>query len=242
VVITTFKTESAQRVINPKVNLVDHPFSIKNAPKSISYETLYGNVLWPGHSLHYHATDNNQTRRKIMAQPLPIVAQYAMDQFYQNYRSGTDFFTLPDFKFNCMATIAAAFKAEFDLKYNELRQERQDEIVSFSHDWLSEQILDVEFKSHETFAELKQHPMSFPFDKQDTGIQEVFSVQPVGTILERSNITEEWQNRYLPATNRIFWWVDRKKIKFFNKGGCVVNQVRVLYVPTVCETMDVRMA
>lgn len=174
-----------------------------------------------------------------MSQPLPIVAQYAMDQFYQNYRGASDFFTLPDFKFNCMATIAGAFKAEFDVKYSELRQERQDEIVAFSHDWLSEQVLKVEYQSHDTFAVLKQHPMSFPYDKQDTGIQEVFSAQPVGTVLERSNLTEVWMYRYLPATNRIFWWVDRGKIRFFNKGTCVVNEVRVLYVPTVCENMDV---
>lgn len=174
-----------------------------------------------------------------MSQPIAIVAQYAMDEFYQNYRSGSDFFTLKDFIFNCQAQIAAAFQQGFETERAKLRQEKQDAVVSFSHDWLNEQVLKVEHKSHETFAELTQHPMSFVYDKQDTGIQEVFPVDPRGVELERSNLTEIWQYKYLPATNRIFWRVDRGKLKFFNKGICSIDRVRVLYVPSVSEAMDV---
>lgn len=217
----------------------ENPFFIENRPKSISYEALYGNVLWSGHPGNHDPACHETRRGKVMSQPLPIVAQYAMDEFYQNYRSGSDFFTLSDFSFHCMSTIAAAFKAEFEQRRAELRQDRQDEIVSFSHDWLSEQILTVEHKSREIFAVLEQRPMSFPFDMQDTGIQEVLPLSPFGTILERSSITEIWQFRYLPATDRIFWYLDRGKLKFFNKGSCTINEIRVLYVPTICETMDV---
>lgn len=174
-----------------------------------------------------------------MAEDISIVAQYAMDQFYQNYRSGTDFFELKDFVFHCGASLGAAFQAGYDQKYAELRQENMEEVVSFSHDWLLDQYLKVEHKGKETFAVLKQQPFSFPYDKQDCGVQELFSVEPYGTVLERSNITEVWQQPYYPATSHIFWWVDRTKIRFFNKGGCTVNEVRLLYVPTICDTMQV---
>lgn len=160
-----------------------------------------------------------------------------MDEFYQNYRAGTDFFELQDFVFHCGTTVAGAYQQGYDLKYAEMRQDRQEEIVSFSHDWLLDQVLQVEHKEGETFVCLKQRPMSFPYDKQDTGIQEVFSLDPRGTIMERSNITEIWQQHYYPGTSRIFWWVDQAKIKFFNKGGCNVNSVRILYVPEISDNM-----
>lgn len=172
-----------------------------------------------------------------MAEAIQIVAQYTMDEFYQNYRGTSDFFELKDFVFHCGATVAEGYQQGYDLKYAEMRQDHVEEIVSFSHDWLLEDILKVEKKSHETFVTLKQRPMSFPYDKQDTGVQEVFSQDPYGTELERSNITEIWQQRYYPVTSRIFWWVDRTKIQFYNKGGCNINYARVLYVPEISENM-----
>lgn len=174
-----------------------------------------------------------------MAQSLPIVAQYAQDQYYQNYRSNTDFFELKDFIFHCGATIADTYRQGFDIKYQEIRQDKQDEVVSFSHDWLSEQFLPVVRKKNEIYAVLGEMPMSFPFDQQDSGIQEVFSQEPFGTTLERSNITEIWQQKYYPATSHVFWWVDQNKIRFYNKGICNVERIRVLYVPTISANMQV---
>lgn len=172
-----------------------------------------------------------------MAKLITIVGQYAMDEFYQNYRGGTDFFELKDFIFHCGTSIAAAYMQGYDAKYAELRQEGAEEVVSFSHDWLLEQELQVQKKNHETFVTLQQRPMSFPFDKQDSGVQDVFSLEPYGTDLERSNQTEVWQQKYYPPTNRIFWWVDRNKIKFYNKGGCNLLSVRILYVPEISDNM-----
>lgn len=194
-------------------------------------------MLWKWHQ-HAYATQA-QTSHPVMAQNIQIVAQYAMDQFYQNYRGGTDFFELKDFVFYCGTTIAGAFQEGYSEKYAELRQEGGEEVVSFSHDWLLEQVLEVKKEKRETYAQLKQRPMSFPFDKSDIGAQEVFSVDPYGTTLERSNITEIWQQKYYPATDRIFWWVDRDKIRFFNKGECNINVIRLLYVPEISSNMDV---
>lgn len=194
-------------------------------------------MLWQ-RNVHDDYAPDNQTRQ-IMATSLQIVAQYTQDQFYQNYRSNTDFFELKDFVFHCGAAIAGAYKQEYDAHRLELRQDGREEIVSFSHDWLLEQVVPVVRKKQETFAVLTQMPMSFPFDMQDTGIQEVFSQVPFGVDLERSNITEIWQQKHYPGTNRIFWWVDQNKIRFFNKGICNVEMIRVLYVPTIADNMQV---
>lgn len=174
---------------------------------------------------------------QVMAQKIAIVAQYAMDQFYQNYRGNSDFFELSDFIFQCGASISEAYLQGYELRRQELRQEAKEEIVSFSHDWLLEQDLKVERKQKETYATLKQMPLSFPYDKQDSGIQDLFALDPAGTDLERSNITEIWQQKYYPPTDRIFWWLDQGRIKFYNKGICNVNVVRVLYVPTISDDM-----
>lgn len=174
-----------------------------------------------------------------MSQQLVIIAQWAMDDFYQNYRSYQDFFNLQDFIDRAGAVVGAIYKDEFDRLRAELRQERQDEAISFSGDWLSEQVLAVALQDGEMVAELQQKPMSFPFDNQNSGIQDVFAVKPPGVILERSNINEIWQYNYLPSTNRIFWRLDRSKLKFFSKGVCPLKEVRVLYAPTVSEDMEV---
>jgi len=158
-----------------------------------------------------------------------------MDQFFQNFKSASEFFVLDDFIFNCAAALGEFYLQAFEAQRGELRQEKQDEVVAFSHDWLSEGVLKVK----DLEAAIDFDFMSFPNDKQDSGIQEVFSVKPANVDLERSNLTEIWQYKFLPLTNRIFWRIDRKKIKFFNKGEGNISEVRVLYVPARSNTMEV---
>lgn len=209
-----------------------------NPIKTIAYDSHQcRDVLRQRHDDSYAA--QAQTCYPIMAVSIQIVAQYAQDQFYQNYRGGTDFFELKDFVFHCGTTIGALYQQGYSEKYAELRQEGGEEVVSFSHDWLAEQVLLVQKEKKETFVKLGQRAMSFPFDKSDIGYQELFSLDPFGTDLERSSITEIWQQKYYPATSRIFWWPDRDKIRFFNNGECNINQVRLLYVPEISAEMDI---
>lgn len=172
------------------------------------------------------------------ATPINIVAQYTMDEYYLNYKSETDFFTLQDFIFHCGATLTGAFQQGFDAMRAELRAEKQDEVVAFSHNWLSQtDVLQVQRQNNQVFVELDQPVMSFLTDAQNTGIQEIIPIAPTDVELERSNISQIWQFKLLPATNRIFWYPVGNKINFFNKGDCHIQQLQVLYIPGISDTM-----
>ncbi len=168
-----------------------------------------------------------------MATPLPIVAQYCMDDYYSNYKQDSQFFELSDFIFAAGATLGDYYKNEFLAKYNEIRQEKSEEIVTFSPDILIDKVVDVK----DGIAKFGESYMSFLYDRNSVGIQIIQVVKPEGDCvdLERSNLAQLWQLKLLPATNTIFWIVERGNIRFYNKGEFNVQKVRVFYVPGIGE-------
>lgn len=170
-----------------------------------------------------------------MATKLNIVAQYAEDSFLQTYRVTTDFFIIEDWIFHCAAAAAAFYQAMYEKVYAQQRADGQkDEVVAFSNDFLSSQILDVQNKDGELFAKLKENVFSFAYDQSNVGVQNVFCVKPGPPYeLERSDVDENWWLKYLPKTNRIFWALDGDRIVLNKKGDCNVQQIRVLYVPEI---------
>jgi hypothetical protein len=171
-----------------------------------------------------------------MGQLLPIVAQYTMDQFYQEFRQESQFFILEDFIYNCGATLGDYYRQEWKTQYDTIRAEKSDEIVTFSPDVLNEMDLDVK----DGTAAVTENIMSFAFDRQNSGIQDILVTKPdCCVILERSNIAQIWQLRYVPTTNRIFWYTTARQIKFYNPGMYNVQKVKVLFVPAIGPTMTV---
>lgn len=174
-----------------------------------------------------------------MAEVLPIVAQRAMDLYFQSYKSSSQFFDLDDFVFYTGATIADIYRQEAQTKYTELRALKQEEVVTFPADWLLEQRLKIVRKDNETYGELTEPVFSFSWDNQVIGVQDVLPVKPIDAIFERTTQDAAYQFRHLPYTNRIFWYVKRNRILFQNKGGCNVNEVSVLYIPAINGSMFV---
>lgn len=172
-----------------------------------------------------------------MAEQLPIVAQRTMDQFFQSYKSSSQFFDLDDFVFYTGATIADIYRQEAQAKYTELRALKQEEVVSFPADWLFEQRLKIVRKDNETYAEFTEPVMSFSWDNQVIGVQDILPVKPSDAIFERTTQDAAWQNRHLPFTGRTFWYVKRNRIVFQNKGGCNISEVSALYIPSINDSM-----
>jgi hypothetical protein len=141
-----------------------------------------------------------------MAEQLTITAQRCMDLYYQSFKSSSQFFDLDDFVFYTGATITDIFQQEAKQQYAELRAAKQDSVVSFPADWLLEQKLKVQRKNNKTYAVLEQPVMSFSFDNQILGLQDVLPIRPADVIFERTTQSAEWQNRLTPYTNRIFWY------------------------------------
>lgn len=158
-----------------------------------------------------------------------------MDSFYQNFAEDSSFFTLPDFIFHAGATVADYYRQEFMQKYGEIRQEKSDEVVTFSADILIGQDIEVTKNVGKLVAPI----MSFAYDRQNSGIQEIILNKPESNCVqfERSNLAQIWQIAYTGPTDRIFWVLDRGAIRFFNKTRFNVQYVTVLYVPGVGPDM-----
>jgi hypothetical protein len=170
-----------------------------------------------------------------MGVTLKYIGQAAMDGFFQNFRDNSSFFILNDFIFRAATIIADFYQKSYDAQYAMNRADKTDEVISFSSDILSEQDLKVERKNQEVFAKLQYPIMAFIHDKQTTGAQELIATNPYNAQLERSNITETWQYKLLPLTNRIFWRMQGERILFFKNGFANINEVKLLYVPAVMD-------
>lgn len=175
-----------------------------------------------------------------MGVQLKIVAQTAMDNYYRDFKGNTGFFELNDFIFRAAAVVTEFYQKAYEQKYNELRQEKKskDELVGVDPDLLSVQTLEVETKPGlEHFASLKFPVMSFIYDKSSVGYQFLQPVEPNRVTLERGSMDEKWEYPYLPTSNRILWWPENGKIKFYQTGSCNVKVVDLFYIPSVitCE-------
>lgn len=175
-----------------------------------------------------------------MPQQLKYVAQLAMDNFYQAYKGETDFWELDDFITMCGNAIAATYLTFYQQQYAGLRQEKKEEVVSFDAGWLMEQDVDVKAEGRQFFAMLDSPVMTFPYDQNSIGIQNVFVIDPyIEDECERTSYSSLWHLKYLPKTNKVFFYsavsgIDCNlvgKIGIVNKGDCNVKKIKVLYVP-----------
>lgn len=155
-----------------------------------------------------------------------------MDDYYQNYADNTSYFQLNDFIIRVGNIAADFYRQEWRRQYDEFRQEKRDETVSFDPTVLAEQIIEVKRVNNEFVGELKAKAMTVPFDLQTTGFQYFFDNKN-GDELERSNIGETWTYKYLPYSCRKFARIDGNKVKIFTNAIGGIQEVRVLYVPSI---------
>ena len=171
-----------------------------------------------------------------MATPLNIVGQHVIDLFYQDYKGTSQFFDVDDGTYFAGVAYADLLGQEYKLVYDMMRKDGDEDIVSFSHDWLDTQVLEV--KNGE--ATLQYMPMSFPYDKQDCGIQNIFPVASnYSDEIIRSNISSIWMDKFLPNTNAIYWALLKNKIIFKHTVKSPPSSVRVVYVPEVSDSLQV---
>lgn len=176
-----------------------------------------------------------------MSIPIRIVASHAQDIYYGDYKGAVDFFDLDDFIANCAYSIGTILNQEYKDLYAQYRSEKKDEIIGFDQSWLNRQTLKLERGKDGIWkAKLDKSIMSFSYDKNTTGIQNVFSLRPQPKFeLERLTRDQQWQSQYWPITSRVFFVPGKEEIEVFSKGGCNVQEIEVFYVPAVGEDMDV---
>lgn len=175
-----------------------------------------------------------------MPTKLKYIAQNALDLFYQNYKSDIEFWTLDDAIDFTGQAAAAIYQNFYQQEYAMLRSEKKDDVVQFDIGWLSEQILDVKKNDGDLSAIIKCKIMTFPYDRQQVGVQNVFVTDPRSTDeVERTSISAAYQLKFVPNTNKIFFYQDIGAMVLINKGQCNVNKIRVLYVPSMHGESDI---
>lgn len=167
-----------------------------------------------------------------------------MDMYYGDYQGSDQFFSKEDFIRYCGYTVSDLLLQEYRTRRQENRSDKNDEVVPFSSEWMFEERVKVEEVDGEKISLLSQSVMSFPFDRQGSGLQDVIAIKPKRIYIERGNQEEEWNYEYLPATDRIFWILqpstkDGSKIKFYNKGLVGIEIVLVRYVPSPHDDMRI---
>lgn len=171
-----------------------------------------------------------------MPKQLKYVAQDVMDMFYRNYKGDSDFFNLDDFIEFTGNNISVIYQSFYQEKYNENLKDKKEEVIVFDVGMLSEQIIEVKDNGTGTLEGKLLFPvMSFAYDQQSVGFQDVFVIEPKESNyeVERTNISSIWSLRYMPVTNRAFFYPDINTLKIIKKGNTNINKVRILYVPTM---------
>lgn len=170
-----------------------------------------------------------------MPQQLQYVAQLAMDEFYQQYKGENDFWELTDFISMVGNTVASMYQQVYQQYYTMIRQEKNPEVVCFDSGWLLSQELEVSKDSNGFLTTTLSKPvMTFPYDKSSSGIQEIFIIEPFNTCQpERTSLSALYQLKYLPKTNRVFFYQDMSKINFWSNVIFNVKKIRLLYVPVM---------
>lgn len=165
---------------------------------------------------------------------IDIVAQSAMDRYYKEYKASVQFFDIEDFTAGCAFAYGRVLQEMYQLMYAELRSEKTDGLVSFDPLILNEQILPVEKVGNVRMAKFTHPIMSFGFSDQSIGVQQVTVVEPTasfGEDIERSSKTAQWQMKYVPLVNKLFFIPTKEGLIIEKKGFCNVSKVAVSYIP-----------
>lgn len=164
---------------------------------------------------------------------LNIIAQYAMDAYYRDFKADSQFFDIDDFIFHVGNTVTDLYLQEYRIEKARIRQEKSDEVVSFSSDWIPHVEVIFENKNGEISATLPKSVMAFPFNSDTVGVQDIIATSPRGAKLERGSISELWSYAYLPDSDRIYWWVEQNNIFAFKKGSANLQKAKVFYIPVM---------
>jgi len=163
-----------------------------------------------------------------------LVATRVMDLYYQQFRTNSDFFNKEDFEYYVGVGYGEVLQLEWDKNYALIkRDEGNSDLVKFDNGWLKEIEVKVKRDSNTGWAELPQTVMSFDSDRNNTGIQDVFPVGCTGCgMLVRDTSDIEWQDEYLPVTNKTFFSLQiGRRLRLYNNKGTMPNKIRVVYVP-----------
>jgi len=168
---------------------------------------------------------------------IKTVADRVMNLYFQDYANGAEFFVLDDFVYYVGAAYAELLAQEFD----KARAEYPENSVAFSSDWLISETLKLDNDDDNGFfLQLSNPVMSFPYDKRNSGIQNIFpSKTKLAGEYIRSTVSEIWMNELLPNTNKVYWALIGDKILLSSNLRQPPEFSKVLYVPGISAMLNI---
>lgn len=171
---------------------------------------------------------------------IKTIADLTMNLYFEDYANGAEFFDLYDFINYTSISYADLLGQEYITMYNQMRADADYNVIEFSHDWLKTEVVKRGKGEEGWFAELSQPVMSFPFDKSDIGIQNIFPLASNFKFeLIRSSISQAWQDEYLPLTCKVFWSLLGQTIYLSGSIKEPPPQLRVVYIPAASPDLDI---
>lgn len=169
-----------------------------------------------------------------MPVPIEIAGQRAMDLYYTNYKSNSEFFDIEDFIAHCGGVLGAVYEQAYEKVKAEMRQEKRDEIVALDAGILILQSLLVKEEDGDFFVDLEIPVMTFPFDNQGIGVQDVFSLKPKNGIhFERTTAAGKYALQYVPNCGVVWFYCEENKVKLINKTNTKLEKIGVLGAPSI---------
>lgn len=171
---------------------------------------------------------------------IKIIADLALNLFYGDYANGAEFLDADDFIYYAGLSYTDLLGQEYQIMYNQMRADGDENVIEFSHDWLKTEVIKREKDNEGYYVKLSEQVCSFPYDKRDVGIQNVF---PVGGKFKneviRSSISSIWQDSYLPLTKNVFWGLLEDRIYFSSNLVDPAPEYRIVYVPGVSDNLQI---
>lgn len=171
---------------------------------------------------------------------IETIADLTMNLYYEDFANNAEFFDLDDFINYTGIAYADLLGQEYITMYNQMRADGDSNAIEFSHDWLKTEVVKRQKDVEGWFAELSQPVMSFPFDKSDIGLQNIF---PLGSNFQfeliRSSISQTWQDEFLPLTCKVFWALLGQKIYLNSSLKEPPPELKIVYVPAASLDLDI---
>lgn len=158
-------------------------------------------------------------------------AQAAMDTFYNQYRTATDFWDNSFFERECVMVRNDMLNTEFvTSKKGDI--DDQQEISSSLIEYFDADVTKVE-GTDEYEAKIPVPIFVFQYDRFQYGLQYISPNKISCGELRRIRRAEAWAACKSPIKNVVYWWVDSNKVKFINvQAGCL-KKVTMALIPSL---------
>jgi hypothetical protein len=165
------------------------------------------------------------------------IAQHIMDAYYQEDKSGDDFFDLPHFRFMAASSYANLLQDEFEKSKRATMQEEGRAEAQLNPEWYTREDVDIKLDAEGKGVAVLLNPVfSFRYDKRTSGVLDIY--QLVGNCTEFMRIHPEalWQLKILPKTSITYWYMLMMSTVYF--VNTLPKKVRIFYIPAITDDND----